>query len=220
MYQWRKFEFLEDKYAGKSKIGDEIEGQITCSSSGRGKVAIGSDDGTIGILDHGFKFSYGFRAHSSSVLHLQMLKVWGKLLIGSRVQVQLRVPCSLLVGSPSPVAQDEQIPGQASAMCLKIFDLDKTQTENTSIAIPECIQILRIFTNQFPEAKITSFLVLEEAPPQLLIAIGLDTGNIYCIEGDKAREKITRFKLRVNNASYKDNSAVRGMGFRVEGQAT
>ncbi|KAL9251993.1 Vacuolar protein-sorting-associated protein 11-like protein, partial [Drosera capensis] len=84
----------------------------------------------------------------------------------------------------------------------------------------ECIQILRIFTNQFPEAKITSFLVLEEAPPQLLIAIGLDTGNIYCIEGDMAREKITRFKLQVDNASYKDNSAVRGMGFRVEGQAT
>ncbi|GAB2233744.1 hypothetical protein Droror1_Dr00002973 [Drosera rotundifolia] len=199
MYQWRKFEFFEDKYAGKSKIGDEIEGEITCSSSGRGKVAIGSDDGTVGILDRGFKFSYGFRAHSSSVLHLQLLKQRNYLLT---------------------IGEDEQIPGQASAMCLKIFDLDKTQTENTSTAIPDCIQILRIFTNQFPEAKITSFLVLEEAPPQLLIAIGLDTGSIYCIEGDMAREKITRFKLQVNNASYEDNSAVTGMGFRVEGQAT
>lgn len=48
-------------------------------------------------------------------------------------------------------------------MCLKVFDLDKTQMEgtSTSAAVPDCVQILRVFTNQFPEAKVmsTSFSV-------------------------------------------------------------
>ncbi|KAJ0054325.1 hypothetical protein Pint_01859 [Pistacia integerrima] len=66
--------------------------------------------------------------------------------------------------------------------------------------------------------QITSFLVLEEAPPILLIAIGLDNGFIYCIKGDIARERITRFKLQVD---YQNESqfSIKGLGFRVDGQA-
>jgi hypothetical protein len=56
--------------------------------------------------------------------------------------------------------------------------------------------------------------VLEEAPPILLIAIGLDNGCIYCIKGDIGRERITRFRLQVD-----DNSPITGLGFRVDGQA-
>lgn len=67
--------------------------------------------------------------------------------------------------------------------------------------------------------QITSFLVLEEAPPILLIAIGLDNGCIYCIKGDIARERITRFKLQVDNVSDKSNSSITGLGFRMDGQA-
>lgn len=64
--------------------------------------------------------------------------------------------------------------------------------------------------------QITSFLVLEETPPILLIAIGLDNGSIYCIKGDIARERITRFTLRVENASA-GHAAVTGLGFRSDG---
>ncbi|KMS98344.1 hypothetical protein BVRB_4g093580 [Beta vulgaris subsp. vulgaris] len=200
MYQWRKFEFFEEKYGGKFKVPEEITGEINCCSSGRGKVSIGCDDGTVSILDRGFKFNYAFQAHSSSVLFLQQLKQRNYLLT---------------------IGQDEQISPQASAMCLKVFDLDKTQMEgtSTSAAVPDCVQILRVFTNQFPEAKITSFLVLEEAPPILLIAIGLDNGGIYCIKGDIARERITRFTLWVENAST-GHAAVTGLGFRNDGPAT
>lgn len=67
--------------------------------------------------------------------------------------------------------------------------------------------------------QITSFLVLEEAPPILLIAIGLDNGCIYCIKGDIARERITRFKLQVDGSSDKSQSSITGLGFRVDGQA-
>jgi hypothetical protein len=67
--------------------------------------------------------------------------------------------------------------------------------------------------------QITSFLVLEEAPPILLMAIGLDNGCIYCIKGDIARERITRFKLQVDNVSDKSHSTITGLGFRVDGQA-
>lgn len=67
--------------------------------------------------------------------------------------------------------------------------------------------------------QITSFVVLEEAPPILYIAIGLDNGCIYCIKGDIARERITRFKLEVENHSDKSQSSITGLGFRVDGQA-
>ncbi|KAL5540227.1 hypothetical protein UlMin_044467 [Ulmus minor] len=198
MYQWRKFEFFEEKLAGKCAIPDEVEGKIECCSGGRGRIVIGSDNGKVSLLDRGLHFNYGFQAHSSSVLFLQQLKQRNFLV---------------------SIGEDEQISPQQSGMCLKVFDLDRMQPEGSSSTSPDCIGILRIFTNQFPEAKITYFLVLEEAPPILLIAIGLDNGCIYCIKGDIARERITRFKLQVENSSDKSQSSITGLGFRVDGQA-
>ncbi|KAA8526594.1 hypothetical protein F0562_008203 [Nyssa sinensis] len=197
MYQWRKFEFFEEKYAGKCSIPNDVTGKIECCSSGRGKIVVGCDDGTVSLLDRGLKFNYGFQAHSSPVLFLQQLKQRNFLVT---------------------VGEDEQISPEISAVCLKVFDLDKMQPESSSTSSPDCIQILRIFTNQFPQAKIMSFLVLEDAPPILLIAIGLDNGCIYCIKGDIARERIKRFKLQVENHSNKSHSSITGLGFRVDGQ--
>ncbi|CAK9315518.1 unnamed protein product [Citrullus colocynthis] len=198
MYQWRKFEFFEEKLAGRCTIPEEVrEKKIECCSSGRGKVVIGCDDGSVNLLDRGLKFSYGFQAHSSTVSFLQQLKQRNFLVT---------------------VGEDVQVAPQHTAMCLKVFDLDKIEPEGSSATSPECIGILRIFTNQFPEAKITSFLVLEEAPPILLIAIGLDNGCIYCIKGDIARERINRFKLQVD-ISDKNQTSITGLGFRVDGQA-
>ncbi|KAM1131165.1 hypothetical protein ACFX1X_046249 [Malus domestica] len=98
-------------------------------------------------------------------------------------------------------------------MCLKVLDLDRMRSEGTSSSTtsPDCIGILRIFTNQFPEAK--------EAPPILLIAIGLHNGSIYSVKEDIARERITRFKLQVEIHSDKSQSSITGLGFRVDGQA-
>ncbi|KAL5977230.1 Vacuolar protein sorting-associated protein 11 [Asimina triloba] len=199
MYQWRKFEFFEEKSpSGKCSIPEEVAGNIQCCSSGRGKIAVGCDDGTVSLLDRGLKFIHGFQAHTSNVLFLQQLKQRNFLIT---------------------VGEDEQTSPQLSPICLKVFDLDKTQPESSSATSPVCVQILRVFTNQFPEAKITSFLVLEEAPPVLFISIGLDNGCIYCIKGDIARERITRFKLQVDNTSGKNNSSITGLGFRVDGQS-
>ncbi|KAJ0982171.1 hypothetical protein J5N97_010426 [Dioscorea zingiberensis] len=197
MYQWRKFEFFEEKFGGKSSIPAEITGAIQCCSSGRGRIAVGCDDGTVSLIDRGFKLVYGFQAHSS-VLFLQQLKQRNYLVT---------------------VGEDDQISPQLSSICLKVFDLDKMEPEGSSMTSPVCLQILRVFTNQFPESKITSFLVLEEAPPILLISIGLENGSIYCIKGDIARERITRFTLQVEAASDKSLSSINGLGFRVEGRA-
>ena len=54
------------------------------------------------------------------------------------------------------IGEDEQIPPQQSALCLKVFDLDRMQPEGSSSVSPDCIGILRIFTNQFPEAKVVA----------------------------------------------------------------
>ncbi|XP_068634099.1 vacuolar protein-sorting-associated protein 11 homolog [Aristolochia californica] len=198
MYQWRKFEFFEEKSSGKCSMPKEIEGNIECCSSGRGKIVVGCDDGTVNLLDRGLKFMYGFQAHTSAVLFVQQLKLRNFLVT---------------------VGVDEQTSPQLSPISLKVFDLDKMQSESSSTNIPVCIQILRIFTSQFPVAKITSFLVLEEAPPILLISVGLDNGCIYCIKGDVARERITRFTLQVENTSEKSSSSVTGLGYRVDGQS-
>ncbi|CAH9109800.1 unnamed protein product [Cuscuta europaea] len=198
MYQWRKFEFFEEKYAGKLPCAEEITGKIECCAGGRGRIVVGCDDGTVSLLDRGLKLNDSFQAHSSSVLFLHQLKQRNFLLT---------------------VGEDERLSPQVSAACLKVFDLDKTQEEGSSTSTPDCIQILRIFTNQFPEAKITSFLVIEEAPPILFIVIGLDNGCIYCIQGDIARERIKRFSLQVDNPSDKSRASITGLGFRVDGQA-
>lgn len=75
MYQWRKFEFFEEKSSKTAIIPSEIEGKIKCCSSGRGRIVLGCDDGTVGFVDRSFKLVYSFQAHFSSVLFLQQLKV-------------------------------------------------------------------------------------------------------------------------------------------------
>lgn len=68
--------------------------------------------------------------------------------------------------------------------------------------------------------QITSFLVFEEAPPYLLVCVGLDNGFVYCIKGDVARERVSRLKLSVDPATEtKPASPVTGLGFRVDGAA-
>ncbi|KAL8135021.1 hypothetical protein AgCh_009886 [Apium graveolens] len=200
MYQWRKFDFFEDKYGGKTSISDQLTGGVNCCSSGRGKIVVGCDDGTVALLDRGFKYNYGFQAHTSSVLFLQHLKQRNFLVT---------------------VGEDEEISSKLPVVCLKVFDLDKPPNpEGPSTSSLDCIQILRIFTKQFREAKITSFLVLEEAAPILLIAIGLDNGCIYCIQGDIAREHIKRFTLQVETTSNNISQlSITGLGFRVDDQS-
>ena len=67
--------------------------------------------------------------------------------------------------------------------------------------------------------QVTSFLVYEEAPPILLVCVGLDSGEIYCIRGDIARNRVTRLRLAVDPVvdGQKPASPVSGLGFRVEG---
>lgn len=55
------------------------------------------------------------------------------------------------------VGEDEQVSAQQSSVCLKVFDLDKMEPEGTSSTSPDCIGILRVFTSQFPEAKVAYF---------------------------------------------------------------
>ncbi|KAH9288078.1 hypothetical protein KI387_032195 [Taxus chinensis] len=174
MYQWRKFQYFEEKPTG-SYVAEELKENVECCSSGRGRMVAGSGDGMVHVLDRGLKLNFNFQAHSTSVRFIQQLKQRNMLVT---------------------VGEDEATSPQLSAMSLKVFDLDKMEPEGSSTTGPTCIQILRIFTNQFPEAKITSFLVFEEAPPILTISIGLETGHIYCIRGDVARERIVRTKLQ------------------------
>lgn len=196
MYQWRKFQFFEEKVTGTS-VAEELKENIVCSTSGRGQMLVGADDGVVHVLDRSLKLTYSFQAHSSSVHHIQQLKQRNMLVT---------------------LGEDETLP-QFSTMYMKIFDLDKIQPEGSSTSGPACVRNLQVFSDKYPEAKITSFLVFEEAPPMLLICIGLETGVIYCIKGEVARGGMGRLKLLVNpSVDSTPASAVTGLGFRVDGQ--
>lgn len=58
------------------------------------------------------------------------------------------------------IGEDDQVAPQQSALCLKVFDFDKMEPEGSSTTSPECVGILRIFTNQFPEAKVMALLCM------------------------------------------------------------
>lgn len=52
----------------------------------------------------------------------------------------------------------------------------------------------------------------------MLVCIGLETGHIYCIRGDVARERVSRLRLQVDPAvDNQPASPVTGLGFRVDG---
>nr|GEV68381.1 nucleotide-binding alpha-beta plait domain-containing protein [Tanacetum cinerariifolium] len=106
MYQWRKFEFFEEKYGGK-RIIEEGVGEISCCGSGRGKVVVGCEDGTVSLLDRGFKFSSAFQAHTSNVLFIQQLKGYDSSRLESKAWTNAsnRRPPICSFGSTSQCAQ-------------------------------------------------------------------------------------------------------------------
>ena len=40
----------------------------------KGKIGVGCENSTVGLLDRGFKSGYGFQAHTSHVLFLQQIR--------------------------------------------------------------------------------------------------------------------------------------------------
>ncbi|CAK9881117.1 unnamed protein product [Sphagnum jensenii] len=199
MYQWRKFQFFEEK---KATVAEELKEKVVCSTSGRGQIVVGAEDGMLHVLDRGLKLNYSFQAHTVSVRYIQQLKQRHMLI---------------------SVGEEETASPKVSAMTLKMWDLDKIQAEGSSTNVPTCIRSIRVFTNKYPESQITAFVVYEETPPVLLVCIGLDTGYVYCMRGDIARERISRVRLTVDPSSSDSQqpptaaSPVTGLGFRAEG---
>lgn len=74
MYQWRKFQFFEEKAAGPT-VAEEVKEKVVCSTSGRGQIVLAAEDAMLHVLDRGLKLNYSFQAHSERVAHIQQLKV-------------------------------------------------------------------------------------------------------------------------------------------------
>lgn len=74
MYQWRKFQFFEEKPPGAA-VAEEVKEKVVCSTSGRGQIVLGAEDAMLHVLDRGLKLSYSFQAHSDRVAYIQQLKV-------------------------------------------------------------------------------------------------------------------------------------------------
>ena len=74
MYQWRKFQFFEEKPPGPA-VAEEVKEKVVCSTSGRGQIVLGAEDAMVHVLDRSLKLTYSFQAHSDRVDYIQQLKV-------------------------------------------------------------------------------------------------------------------------------------------------
>lgn len=90
MYQWRNFQFFEEKAVG-GNVAEELKEKLECSTSGRGQIAVGTEDASVHVLDRGLKLSYSFQAHSINVQYIQQLKVLPWSQQGSRFSSACRI---------------------------------------------------------------------------------------------------------------------------------
>ncbi|KYR00557.1 RING zinc finger-containing protein [Tieghemostelium lacteum] len=120
MNNWKRFTFF-DKEIVKESVKDKDEPSIqklsiTCTTSGRGRLIIGDQEGFIYFVDREFR-NTSFQAYQQNVLLLHQLKERNFL-------------CS--------VGYDDKSYGQASV--LKVWNLDKTDKNDN----PLCVRAIKL----------------------------------------------------------------------------
>ncbi|KAK3285147.1 Vacuolar protein sorting-associated protein 11 [Cymbomonas tetramitiformis] len=155
----------------------------------------------IKVLDQKFGLRSSFRAHDVRVTHLQQLSKHRNLLVS---------------------LGEDDLTNPLASTSIKLWDFDKFSLDEETSS-PPCLRSLRIFAYKFPEVQVTSFLAAEEGASQLVVAVGLENGQVYVIRGDVARDKVSRSRLMVpvveKEASTGRPAAppgVTGLGFRLE----
>ncbi len=86
-------------------------------------------------------------------------------------------------------------PGITTAT-IKVWELDKLQAAAAAAAnkpataaaapAPAPLKLQKVFNSKYPESEVTALAVTEAAAPQLTVAVGLASGNVYIFQGDTA----------------------------------
>ena len=187
--QWRKFKFFEkdDKIIADDNLVSTLRQlPIACTTSGKGYICLGCEDGTVHLLDRGFEHS-AFQAYSGEVHFLQQLRLTN-LLISHGVETDSKVDV------------------------IKVFNLEKFD-ENGQ---PACMRTLKAHPGKDPAAatRLTAFCVHENltllaagfADGYLVLYRGdvsKETSNKTKIFDDRPTDTITNLFFRqVGNLIY------------------
>ncbi|PRP76946.1 hypothetical protein PROFUN_06224 [Planoprotostelium fungivorum] len=74
MFQWKTFQFFEKELVQVEGLSILEKSLITCSTSGRGKITFGDENGFINMFDRDFNTSISFQGYERMATHCQQLK--------------------------------------------------------------------------------------------------------------------------------------------------
>eukprot|EP00898_Chlorokybus_atmophyticus_P007261 jgi/Chlat1/7536/Chrsp62S00554 len=189
MYKWRTFQFF-DRTQVQELPAELQQSDVTCSTSGRGQLAVGTSDGGVHVADRNFRLIASYPAHGTNAKNILVT-----------------------------VGEDEPAAGAAASTCIKLWDFEKVPRDPAQPkTAPSCMRTVTLFSGKFPVSKVTCCSIYEEAFPNLSVALGLRSGAVYVIRGDFVRERVVRSHLTVPAAETDDATemAVTNLAFRFE----
>ena len=220
---WKRFNFFEKK-PFENEVQREREGEeeregegergggggggyfpenTTCSTSGKGFVTFGCDNGEVCTIGKGWETLCMFQAHDKQTLFLKHLHARNFL---------LTLGCD-----------DE-------GLSLKVWDYNRLHPASG----PVCLRKIKKFGEKgvlSKGAKVTVFSVHEERVPNMVVTLGLSSGNVLIIRGDVVRDKVNRLKVVVcspgggelptppteGEGAVVSVNSITGLGYHTEG---
>ncbi|CAI7755503.1 unnamed protein product [Closterium sp. NIES-53] len=181
MNQWRRFQFFEDR-SPVGPLADALAQGVRCGAGGRGRLAVGTESGSVLLLDRSLQVRRSFVAHEGPVAFLHLFK---------------QRSCLLTVGK------------EAKGAAVMLWDLDKAAASGGSSGAsgaaaaeggaPTLLRTYNIFSDAFPAAQITACAIREAPQLGYLLAVGLATGAVDVLLADSSM-RIKRLRIPPNSS--------------------
>ncbi|CAI5507180.1 unnamed protein product [Closterium sp. Naga37s-1] len=181
MNQWRRFQFFEDR-SPVGPLADALAQGVRCGAGGRGRLAVGTESGSVLLLDRSLQVRRSFVAHEGPVAFLHLFK---------------QRSCLLTVGK------------EARGAAVVLWDLDKAAASGVSSGAsgaaaaeggaPALMRTFNIFSDAFPAAQITACAIREAPQLGYLLAVGLATGAVDVLLADSSM-RIKRLRIPPNSS--------------------
>ncbi|CAI7778242.1 unnamed protein product, partial [Closterium sp. NIES-54] len=213
--------FFEDR-SPVGPLADALAQGVRCGAGGRGRLAVGTESGSVLLLDRSLQVRRSFVAHEGPVafLHLCLLAV-GKEAKGAAVMLWgLEAKLLLLPSNPpsgsaphpppplpsTPTFQQRSclltVGKEAKGAAVMLWDLDKAAASGGSSGAsgavaaeggaPTLLRTYNIFSDAFPAAQVSECW-------SYLLAVGLATGAVDVLLADSSM-RIKRLRIPPNSS--------------------
>ncbi|CAI7770540.1 unnamed protein product, partial [Closterium sp. NIES-54] len=173
--------FFEDR-SPVGPLADALAQGVRCGAGGRGRLAVGTESGSVLLLDRSLQVRRSFVAHEGPVAFLHLFK---------------QRSCLLTVGK------------EAKGAAVMLWDLDKAAASGGSSGAsgavaaeggaPTLLRTYNIFSDAFPAAQITACAIREAPQLGYLLAVGLATGAVDVLLADSSM-RIKRLRIPPNSS--------------------